>query len=41
MFLLFAVFIACLINWRPSLLPYLMIVHGLLDSSLAALVPAV
>ena len=40
MFLPFAHFVACLINWRPSLLPYLMIVHGLLDSSLVALVPA-
>ncbi len=39
MFLLFTLFVACLINWRPSLLPYLMIVHGLLDASLAALVP--
>jgi hypothetical protein len=40
MFLLFTLFVACLINWRPSLLPYLMIVHGLRDASLAALVPA-
>ena len=39
MFLPFALFVASLINWRPSLLPYLMIVHGLLDSSLAAFVP--
>jgi len=39
MFLLFALFVAWLINWRPSVLPYLMIIHGLLDSSLAALVP--
>jgi hypothetical protein len=39
MFLPFALFVAALINWRPSLLPYLMIVHGLLDSSLAAFVP--
>lgn len=39
MFLPFTLFVACLINWRPSLLPYLMIVHGLLDASLAALVP--
>ena len=40
MFLPFTLFVACLISFRPSLLPYLMVVHGLLDSSLAALVPA-
>jgi hypothetical protein len=40
MFLPFALFVACLINWRPSLLPYLMIVHGLVDSSLVVFVPA-
>ncbi len=40
MFLPFALFVACLVNWRPSLLPYLMLVHGLLDASLATLVPA-
>jgi len=40
MFLPFALFVACLVNWRPSLLPYLMVVHGLLDASLATLVPA-
>jgi len=39
MFLPFALFVACLINWRPSVLPYLMIVQGLLDASLAAFVP--
>jgi len=41
MFLPFALFIACVVNWRPSLLPYFMVVHGLLDASLATLVPAV
>jgi hypothetical protein len=40
MFLPFALYVACVINWRPSLLPYLMVVHGLLDASLATLVPA-
>jgi hypothetical protein len=40
MFLPFALFIACVVNWRPSLLPYLMVVHGLLDASLATFVPA-
>jgi hypothetical protein len=39
MFLPFALFVACLVNWRPSVLPYLMVVHGLLDASLATLVP--
>jgi hypothetical protein len=39
MFLPFALFVACLIDWRALLLPYRMIVHGSLDSSLAALVP--
>jgi len=39
MFLPFALFVACLINWRPSLLPYLMVIHGLLDASLATFVP--
>ena len=40
MFLPFALYVACLINWRPSLLPYLIVIHGLLDSLLAALIPA-
>ncbi len=39
MFLPFAIFIAWLINRRPSLLPYLMAVHFLLDSQLVFLVP--
>jgi hypothetical protein len=39
MFLPFALFVACLVNRRPSLLPYLMAVHGLLDASVATLVP--
>ena len=39
MFLPFTVFVACLVNCRPSLLPYLMSIHALLDASLAALVP--
>jgi hypothetical protein len=28
---LFALFLAILLRWRPRLLPYLMVVHGLLD----------
>jgi hypothetical protein len=39
MFLPFALFVASVINWRPSLLPYLMVVHFLLDASLATFVP--
>lgn len=39
MFLPFTLFVAWLISWRPTLLPYLMLVHGFLDSSIAALVP--
>jgi hypothetical protein len=31
MFILFALFIAVLLRWRPRLLPYLVIGHGLLD----------
>jgi len=39
MFLPFALFIAWLISRRPSLLPYLMAVHFLLDAQLVFLVP--
>ncbi len=31
MFLPFAVFLGFVIHWRPRLLPYLMIIHGLMD----------
>lgn len=41
MFLPFAVFLGYLIDRRPSLLPYLMVVHGLLDLQLPFLLLAV
>jgi hypothetical protein len=31
MFMGFALLVALCLNWRPRLLPYLMVVHGLLD----------
>ncbi len=34
MFFPFALFIAILLRWRPRLLPYLMVIHGLLDAQL-------
>ena len=34
MFLPFALFLAAVLRWRPRLLPYLMIGHGLLDAQL-------
>jgi putative effector of murein hydrolase len=34
MFLPFALYIGAILNWRPRLLPYFMVVHGLLDASL-------
>ena len=37
-FLPFALFLGLLLNWRPRLLPYLMVVHGLMDVSLVAYV---
>jgi hypothetical protein len=39
MFLPFAIFLAWLISRRPSLLPFLMIGHGMLDAQLAFFVP--
>jgi len=41
MFLPFAVFLGYLIDRRPSLLPYLMVVHGLLDLQLPLMLFAV
>ncbi len=37
-FLPFALFLGLLIDWRPRLLPYLMVVHALMDISLMAYV---
>jgi hypothetical protein len=37
-FLPFALYLSLLLNWRPRLLPYLMVVHGLMDASLVAYV---
>ena len=37
-FLPFALFLGLLLNWRPRLLPYLMVVHGLMDVSLVVYV---
>lgn len=34
MFLPFALFMAAVLRWRPRLLPYLMVIHGLMDFSL-------
>lgn len=34
MFLPFALFLGLLLTWRPRLLPYLLVVHGLMDLSL-------
>jgi hypothetical protein len=36
----FALMIAIVLHWRPKLLPYLMVVHGLLDASLPFMVLA-
>jgi hypothetical protein len=38
MFLGFALLIGLFLNWRPRLLPYLMIIHGLLDFATAWMV---
>jgi membrane protease YdiL (CAAX protease family) len=41
MFLPFAVFLGYVIDRRPSLLPYMMVVHGLLDLQLPIMLFAV
>lgn len=41
MFLPFALLVGITLRWRPRLLPYLAIVHVLMDLSLAAMLPAV
>jgi hypothetical protein len=40
MFLPFAFLVGAAIRWRPSLLPYLMVIHGLIDVSAAWMVVA-
>ncbi|MBN1667561.1 MAG: hypothetical protein JW862_10750 [Anaerolineales bacterium] len=41
MFLPFALLVGIVLRWRPRLLPYLAIVHVLMDLSFAAMLPAV
>lgn len=38
MFLPFALFVGAALRWRPRLLPYLMVAHGLIDASVALMV---
>lgn len=38
MFLPFALYVATALRWRPRLLPYLMVVHGLLDASVGLMI---
>lgn len=40
MFLPFALFLALLLRWRPQLLPYLVVVHGLMDLATVLMIPA-
>lgn len=40
MFVPFTLFLGSLLRWRPQLLPYLVVVHGLLDLAMALLIPA-
>jgi hypothetical protein len=37
MFLPFALLVALVLRWRPSLMPYMMVVHGLMDLSMVFL----
>lgn len=39
MYLPFAVSVGLLLRWRPQLLPYLVVVHGLLDMTTAFMIP--
>ena len=39
MFVPFALFVGTLLRWRPQLLPYLVVVHGLMDLALVLMVP--
>ena len=40
MFLPFAFFVGIVLHWRPRLLPYMAIVHVLMDLSFAAMLPS-
>jgi hypothetical protein len=40
MFLLFALYVAVVVRWRPRLMPYLMVGHGLLDATLVPMILA-
>ena len=39
MFIPLALFVGLLLRWRPKLLPYLVVVHGLMDLALVLMVP--
>jgi hypothetical protein len=39
MFLPFALFLGLLLRWRPQLLPYLVVVHGLMDMATVLMIP--
>lgn len=39
MFIPFALFVGILLRWRPQLLPYMVVVHGLMDLALVLMVP--
>ncbi len=39
MFIPFALFVGLLLRWRPQLLPYLAVVHGLLDMATVLMIP--
>jgi hypothetical protein len=41
MFLPFAFLVGIVLRWRPTLLPYLVIIHVLMDVSFAAMLPGV
>lgn len=39
MYIPFALFVGLLLRWRPQLLPYLIVVHGLLDLATVLMIP--
>jgi hypothetical protein len=39
MFIPFALFVGLLLRWRPQLLPYLVVVHGLMDLATVLMIP--
>ncbi|MBK8905279.1 MAG: hypothetical protein IPM53_29120 [Anaerolineaceae bacterium] len=39
MFIPFALFVGVLLRWRPQMLPYMVVVHGLMDLALVLMVP--